>query len=296
MQDRSGIKFNIVSVEEARFFLEYNNYYFKVKSYAKNYNKYTQEENYGKYINLEFAYLQELSTLDMYLRRIILKMTLDIEHYLKTQLVRDSAENSKENGYDIVELLYEKYPYIKENLNKKDRNSASSDLLTKYKDNFAIWNIVEVLSFGDFTKLYKLYYNQYETKGSMEDYLWSVRFLRNAAAHNNCLLNSMRIPYSKEVNPNKKVMNFISKIDGISRESRRNRMKNPVMHDLIVSLYTFNCIVTSDGIKRSTINELKNFIDNRMIRHKEYFQDDQVIVSNYKFLKIIVDYFHGISI
>lgn len=296
MKNDKGIKFNIVNEDEARKFLTNNSYYFKIKSYAKNYEKYTEGENAGKYINLEFAYLQELSTLDMYFRRLILKMTLDMEHYLKTRLLRDCSRNDKEDGYEIIEELFNKHSHIKENVHREDNNSACSDLVLKYKDNFAIWNIVEVLSFGDFTKLYYIYYKKYRTKGSMENHLWSVRFLRNAAAHNNCLLNSLRIPYSKEINPNMKVMNIISRVSGISRESRQSKMKNPIIHDFIVSLYVFNNIVTSEGIKKNYMNELKDFVDNRMIRHKEYFQDSQLIISYYKFVKNIIDYFYDLCV
>jgi hypothetical protein len=56
MKNKSGIKFNIVSEEEAKNFLTKNTYYFKIKAYAKNYEKYQEGENAGKYINLEFAY------------------------------------------------------------------------------------------------------------------------------------------------------------------------------------------------------------------------------------------------
>lgn len=158
-------------------------------------------------------------------------------------------KNDKENGYGIIEELFNKYPYIKANVYREDNNSACSDLVIKYEDNFAIWNIVEVLSFGDFTKLYYIYYEKYKTKDSLENHLWSVRFIRNAAAHNNCLLNSLRILYSKKINPNKKVMNIISRVSEVSKESRQSKMKNPIIHDFIVSLYVFNNIVTSEGTK-----------------------------------------------
>ena len=35
-----GITFNYISEKEACSFLKYNNYYFKLKSYGKNYDKY----------------------------------------------------------------------------------------------------------------------------------------------------------------------------------------------------------------------------------------------------------------
>lgn len=297
MKNKSGIQFNIISEERAKDFLANNTYYFKIKSYAKNYEKYFEGENIGKYINLEFAYLKEMSTLDMYFRRVIMKMTLDTEHFLKTQLLRDFACNDKEDGYSIIDELFRKHPYIEDNISKKERNSACSDLVTKYKGKLAIWNIVEVLSFGDFTKLYKVYYKKYKTKGSMDDYLWSVQLLRNAAAHNSCLLNSLRIPYSnKRVNPNKDILRFISQIDGISREARKSKMKNPVIHDFVVTLFVFNNVATSEKIKKKTMEEFKDLIDGRFIANKEFFRKNQLIISYYDFAKKIIDYFYGLCI
>ena len=68
---------------------EYNNYYFKLKAYAQNYTKYSKVDMRDKYINLDFAYLVELSSLDMYFRRVIVGLCLDIEHVIKTRFMRD---------------------------------------------------------------------------------------------------------------------------------------------------------------------------------------------------------------
>lgn len=60
---------------------------------------------------MDFAYLQELSTLDMYLREIVLNFTLDIEHFLKVHLLKNISDNKDEDGYAIVEefLSIQKY-------------------------------------------------------------------------------------------------------------------------------------------------------------------------------------------
>ncbi|MFZ3172990.1 MAG: Abi family protein [Carboxydocellales bacterium] len=231
MKDTNGIKFNIVDEEKAKAFLVNNNYYFKLKSYAKNYDKYVTGANSGKYINLEFVYLQELSTIDMYLRKFIIKMTLDIEHFLKTQLLRDFVDNDKEDGYAFVKEFLQEYHIVERNINDKSKHSICSDLVLKYKVNFAIWNIVEVLSFGDFIKLYEMYYKKYKTAGSINNYLWSVKFLRNAAAHNNCLINSLKKPYSNRIKLNKENNTFVSKIPGITAAIRKKKMANPIVHD-----------------------------------------------------------------
>ena len=296
MKDESGIRFFIMNEEETKIFLSYNSYYFKVKSYSKNYDKYISGSNVGKYINLEFAYLVELSKLDMYFRRIILKMTLDIEHFLKSQLLRDFHWNSAEDGYSIIEEFLNEYPKIKDSIHIKGKNSACTDLVLKYKDNFAIWNIVEVLSFNDFTKLYGLYYSKYKSKDSMEKFLWSVRLLRNAAAHNSCLLNSLKTPYNYRVHFNWHVVNYISRIDGIARTTRTRRMGNPVIHDFVVTLYVFNHVISSREAKETTMKELKNLVDNRMLRNKEFFEKNQILTANYSFVKKVIDYFYDLCI
>ena len=38
----------------------------------------------------------------MYLRRLIVGLCLDIEHLLKTRLMRDITNNDLEDGYEIV--------------------------------------------------------------------------------------------------------------------------------------------------------------------------------------------------
>lgn len=267
-----------------------------MKSYSKNYDKYRQGKNKDKYINLEFAYLVELSTIDMYLRKFIMGMTLDVEHFLKTQLIKDVGENKDVNGYDIIEDLFKRYPFIKDNISRHSRNSATADLISKCDGDFAIWNIVEVLSFGDVIKLYNLYYEKHPTEDSMDNYLWSIRFLRNAAAHNNCLLNSLKIPYNVRINPNREMNTFISRIPGINPNSRIKKMKNPVVHDFIVMLYVFHNVVSSEGIKKHTMIELKELVDIRMVRNKHYFEKNQIITSHYEFIKIIIDYFNELGV
>ena len=63
---QKGITFHYTEEQDVSRFLKYNNYYFKLKSYGKNYDNYISTEKKGQYLNLDFSYLQELSTLDMY--------------------------------------------------------------------------------------------------------------------------------------------------------------------------------------------------------------------------------------
>ena len=104
-----NVQFEICSIEDAKKFLKYNNYYFKLKSYARNYVVNPQTK---KYYNLDFAYLVELSKLDMHIRKIILEMSLDVEHYLKVRLMNDLSNNPLEDGYNIVEVFLQYNPSV----------------------------------------------------------------------------------------------------------------------------------------------------------------------------------------
>ena len=296
MKNDNGIRFELISEDDAKDFLTGNTYYFKIKAYAKNYEKYKIGPNHGKYVNLDFAYLVELSTLDAQLRKLIIKMALDIEHFLKVELLRDFSDNEAENGYNIIGEFLSYNSNLEADILKKGESSTCNDLVHKYNSNWAIWNIVEVLSFNDFINLYELYYTKYESNNNMKNNLRPIKFLRNAAAHNNCLINNLRGPYTREIRPNKRINVFISQISGIHPGSREKKMANPIVHDFVVMLYVFHAIVTSKKTQEYTFNELESLFGNRFLKHREYFADNEVILSHYEFVKKIIDYFNGLVI
>ena len=288
-----GITFDIMNEDKAKEFLTYNTYYFKLKSYAKNYGKYDRGEHVGKYINLDFIYLVDLSRIDLHLSRLILKLTLDIEHSLKVGLMRDITNNPHEDGYSIVKdfLNTPNYCYICNNLAHKQTGSTCSNLIKKYDPDYPIWVLIECLSFGDFICLYEYYYNKYEiTEPDILDFLWSARFLRNSAAHSNCLINSLKTPYKnskKRTNGSTKTaVTYLSKMADIHPESRRKKMANPVINDFIATLLLYDLVVKSEGMKKNRILELNYFLKNRAIRNKEYYVNNPFIKSTYDFIKI----------
>ena len=140
----------------------------------------------------------------MYLRRLIVGLCLDIEHVLKTHLLKDITNNNAEDGYLIIRKYVESDYSVLSGLYKNIDNSATSELIRKFhedEDNIPVWSFIETLSFGRFIEVYDLYYSTYG-EHSYSSYLGSVKFLRNAAAHNSCLLNSLRKPYSIKINKN----------------------------------------------------------------------------------------------
>lgn len=269
----------------------------KLKSYAKNYPINLKN---GKYVNLEFVYLVELSKLDMYLRKMILGMCLDVEHILKTRMLYDVSRNEKEDGYNIVKKYFWAYPNTKiEILQKASSYNFTSDLAEKHSldEEYSVWNLVELLSFGKFVELYTMYYQEYKSP-NYSDYLQSIKFLRNAAAHSNCLMSSIMKPKgAKKFRKTIKLTNALSKAQKeISLHARSKYMAYPTFHDFVALLFVYNDLLkeaANRDMRDKTMDELHHFFcekGGRVLKYKEYFEKNQVIAEAYRFISGVIQY------
>jgi len=294
-----GIKFNIISEDEAKEFITHHTYYFKIKAYAKNYPKYPKgHSREGQYKNLEFAYLKELSKLDMLLRYELFPLCLDIEHFLKVSMLRD-FNDVDEDGYSIIDLFSRAFEFrnIFLEIGRKGGLTACCDLVKKYSDTgeWSIWNIVEVLSFNDFIVLYDTFYNRYPQKKNYKEFLKSIGYLRNAAAHNNCLLNSLQTPYSRNdkrgrpFTPTLPVTHFISGIKDIGAKMRQSRLSNPVLHDFAALLCVYDGLIDQSR-KTETYQRINHLICERFYDNIDFFKYNDAIIQSFEFLRKIVNY------
>lgn len=279
-----GIKFNIVKEEDAKIFLQNNNYYMKLASYRENYDK---RKSNGEYINLDFAYLQELSTIDMHLRYLILQMCLDIEHALKTRLLKDIEDNPEEDGYDIIRRFITKYDRSCQNIQKHKSSEYCRELIEKYYPYFPAWVFVELISFGDMVKLYEYYSERYSGRLKNGELLYSIRDLRNATAHSNCLINKLQKGTNK---PSVKIIKFVSNIDGIGASMRTNKLSNKFLYDFISLLYVYNEFINVTIVKEKRFKQIQEFINGRVIKNREYFEKNECIKTAYTFVKKVIDY------
>ena len=283
--------------------MERNNY-FRVASYRKNYEKYQSGSKKGTYIDLEFAYLVDLSTIDMHFRALVIKMCLDIEHHLKVKLLADLAINTDEDGYDIVRSFLDNNPYIVDNIERKQTGTYCGELICKYFKFFTVfeaflqkahvevmfkcpaWVLTEIISFGDFIKFYDFYYETYPAFDNYVGMLNSIKSLRNACAHNNCVIYNLRKGHTK---PNKNVANFTRSIPGVTRGEVSSKLTNQPVYEFVCLLYLYNRIIP-ENVKKCRFKEIKELFDTRMLRHREYYKDNQIISTTFNFLRKIVDF------
>lgn len=296
-----GIGFNVVSESEAKSFLSDNTYYFKLKSFQKNY----QKNHANIYSNLEFAYLRDFSTIDMHFRKLVLSMVLNIEHFLKVKLNNDISANSGEDGYSIVEKFFKdkNNSYIMSNIIKFSQSNYSGELINKYITGKTVningfdvptqcpyWVLFEILSFGDFIRFYNFYYDAYNIANPVKNLLFPVKCLRNAGAHNNCILNMLPKAFHPSFTPNKTVSSIVSKTMPISPDSRKNCLAVPVLHDFAALCIVFNMIVTSTPVKNHTVKDFKDFMA-RLDRNQAYYAKNAEIRKMRTFFEKLLDIF-----
>ena len=288
-----GVKFNIASEELAMSYLSKNNNFFRLRAYRKNYPKHPGGENAGKYINLDFEFLKDLATIDMRLRYILIHMALDVEHFAKVKLL-SIISASQEDGYSIVaDFIGSLSKEHEESLKKEiDRNAVSpycGDIILKYQtDGFPVWAFLEIIPFGRFVSFYKYCADRFNILDMTDDFflMQSVKDIRNACAHNNCILNDLK-PHTTAYRTNYGVMVELGKTE-ISKGVRTRKMSNIRIQQIVTLLHSHRKLVASTGVHYKQANELHSLLT-RMFRHIDYYKDNGVILSAFHFIKNVVD-------
>ena len=292
-----GITFNIISENDAKVFLQENNYYMKLASYRENYPKYLTGNKTGQYINLDFAYLKELSTIDMHLRYLIIQMCLDMEHALKVSLMAHIENNPKEDGYELIRRFightnakgYAQNEYILKKIRGHKSSDYCKDLIEKYYPYFPVWVFVELISFGDLTYLIAFYDELYSDPIVNNKFMNTVRDMRNAAAHSNCLINKLFEPLNPGQQIDSAISTYVKAIPGISSAARAKNLNYRVVYNFITLLYIYDQVIPGGIAKQRRHYDLKELFHIRMVAHKDYFQSNNKITGVYNFMKKVID-------
>lgn len=285
-----GITFNEISENDAKQFLQNNNYYMKLAAYRANYDKCDTGKRQGQYKKLDFGYLKELSTIDMYLRYIVMDMCLDIEHVIKVRLIKNITNNPSEDGYDIVRkfIAQDDNLRILKNIRSHKSGEYCKDLIEKYYPYFPVWVFVELISFGDLLYFCSFYEKIYGVQIINNKLMNTVRDVRNATAHSNCLLNKMteKIDSTKQVN--NEISSFIIGMKNISKTSRVNNLSYKFTNSFVTVLYVYDSLM-NEIPKQKRYKEIQEFMNGRVVKNKQFFQSNSKIVGVYNFHKKVID-------
>ncbi len=301
MKKEKGIKFNLISEADAEIYMLNSNNYLRTASYRKNYQKYTNGDNKGKYINLDFAYLKELSSIDFHFRSLVSKMCIDIEHNLKVQILKEIENNTSIDGYGIVNSFLQLNQKIVNKLEGTINSPFTGDLIQKYftisstvnpntgrtiykitsYSDCPVWVLFELITFGDLIIFFEYYKANYSTNIKLsKNVLNLVKSLRNASAHNNCIIACLN---HKTCGTPAEISQKIASIKTINKNQRQKKLSQRPTLEFVALLYAYDSIV-SEKVKAKRIEELNDLLFIRMCRNKNYFSDNSLIKSSYDFI------------
>lgn len=313
-----GITFNHIDEEAAKKLLSQNTYYYKVTAFRKNFSKNEQ----GKYENLDFKNLSDLAVIDMHLRYFIMKLTLDIEHSIKTQLINSITESSIDshdivNDYDkyqkkffekridenkdLTELEKEKkkdnYVNVVNNIMEDYSNPKSYDydLYSKQIDNPSIWVLLELMTFGKLSSFVKFYVDErFHNSSYFMDAKTFIPFsknIRNCAAHSRPIL--LYIDESFQFDDHKKPRYSNQKLTRFVKEKNNPnsivypRLSNMRIHDIVATLYLHDKYVQSTGIKQNRKREFKELLE-RCTREKDIYSENKYFSEIYGMIALLM--------
>ena len=263
-----GVQFNDFSKTKAIRYLEENNNYFKLRAFRKNYIK--GED--GKYLHLDFADLVDLAIID---------------NRLRAQVVTDYVNQLTPSFRETLES----------ELDKNKNSLYCGNLYKKYLGNkiyCPVWVFVEMVSFGQYLHFYEFCAkrNQSQNKELLRRlYLMRVvKDLRNACAHNNCIINDLRAQTNRD--PNEEIQKVFASL-GFSKGVRSKHLKRVAMYQIITTLYAHKEIVISPGVHKNIALKLRDLND-RFYRDRDYSKNG-IITSSFNILSKTFDKWFNIS-
>ncbi len=308
---KKNIKFEKISEKEAEKYLRYNNNYYNITAYKHNFERYLINGKFAdKFIDLDFAYLKDLAIIDYKMRLLLFNMIIDIEHYLKIRILNIIENINQENGYRIVNMYLEN-DFKNEKFPKKVHKSILTKVGSVYYDkifskydfdkdkkleNIPVWEFLEIITFGELVNFYEFFSKEYNLKNELKNIfiLREICKLRNAVAHNSYILCELDKKDNNFV-PDYKIINYLNNCD-IKKETRDNKLSNSRIRQITYTLYMFNEIVTSVGIKENITKDIDNLFYKRIVLHKDYYNNNELLKSIYIYFNKIIKKYYNVNI
>ena len=299
-------------------FLSENTYYEKLRTYLGNNPDHLEQPR------ITFAELVELSRIDFRLSRQVLTLSLSIEHALKLRIIplilnsqelllskcldkiddeqRQKAAGKKTRSRLPSEQLIKTTPYSKSYLNNNSDNDDSGRQKTVRE--CSLWELFETQSFWFILELYKASCSIAQEEPAVPfELLESVKNLRNAASHGNCLLAKTTSVAHQEGDACQlseempELFPTPSPLQQLST-SETTYLSPILLHDFCALLYCHRSFVSSQRMRAHSFEELgvlaTRIDEAKQLLQKEPAEDSQFrreISSTLGFLLLTIDHF-----
>lgn len=292
------------------------------KTLAKEKLSVDDQVSYLKYKGITFNHCNE--TIAMHLRYLFLKLSLDIEHNLKTLLIRFLTE-SDEDGYKIIDEYksyeiesyhaklisdgleaskikskIEKYETIDKKLmhSYKSTRDYSYDLINKKKDKPPIWVIIELMSYGQlyffidfYVKKEKYKYKELKLASSL---LLDSKNIRDSSAHSRPIIFNIIGPnqflFPKDKYPKLQVRNYLTQSCDLQDDFIKSKIRNFKIHDICALFYLHDYYVKGTITRKERKNELIKLLTRSRLRRTYYLKHPEFRDVLYIFTRIVRNY------
>ena len=209
----------------------------------------------------------------------------------------------QEDGYRVVNLYLEKDYNNEKRLHSSIRKKAFNSYYRKMffdidmdddkkLEDIHIWDFLEIVTMGELVDFYDFFTRDYNLKEENKCIyiLKEIVKLRNAAGHNTNVLTDL----GESDKPQRPHMNVIRYLDrcGIRPRARYKKLSNSKIRQITYTLYMFNKIVTSEGVKKKINKKINYLFYKRIPKNKDYYKNNDLLKSIYYYFdKIIrIDY------
>lgn len=154
-----------------------------------------------------------------------------------------------------------------------------------------VWVFQEVIDFGTFVDFYLFCAGRWDDEGMLQEHyaLKSVKALRNATAHNYCILNGLTKAEARAGYSTPKVITDSLNEAGMPRtKARRAKLSNLRIAQMAATLYCLNALCTSESTKRRHATRLAE-IREAYEGHMDRYRLNSSFVSFFDFLLRLVD-------
>ncbi|MBE6949399.1 MAG: Abi family protein [Ruminococcaceae bacterium] len=289
-----NIKFHYISENDAVQIMKTEYSASKLMAYAPLFDKYRATEKQGQYIDLDFAYLYDLASLDSQLRKLVICMCLDIEQMLKTRLIADaSCIDSKGVVKEFVQenTIFFNTVYSPENMDHVFKRMTRDTTI----EELSVSDFLEVIQFGTIQRFVRFFYDQFapdlygKAYAPFERYLDSVRRIRNSSAHNNGLISELLNRQYKEeaFEKNTLVLSFLGK-NGVRHRTLDTNMSKQAVHDLCCLIHMYVHFLPKE-LAKNTLEELRKFLQVTCRNNSAYYIKNPALISAHSYLSNVTD-------
>ena len=254
-----GVTFDLCSEDEAADYLGCANNYLRAASYRALYPKQVEGANVGCYINLDFSHLVNLASIDRHLREALLAAAVDVEHFAKVAVLnRASAEH--EDGYAIVgdylaSISHDARRRISSGFKARGgtdgrRDTYSGDLIEHYLEDCPVWVLFEICELGTFVDFYQFCAERWNDRDMLDGHyiLKSVKAVRNASAHNCCIVNGIASAGEAKGFPiYEPITNALNAAGMKNSKTRRKKLGNLRIAQISALLYATKAFCSTDA-------------------------------------------------